>query len=198
MRVVRVSGKLRFLMLAAAFSLLPPAGGVLAVERETAPGAHPVAGGGGIRPAESGSVAPDFTLVDVEGRPFHLGEEAARKPVLLVFWSMFCDPCRAEMATLQRFHDRYGGRDLTAVAVAVDGEPLRNTLGGFVRQEGYTFTVLVDGLDAREMWKVADAYGVAEIPTLFLVGKGGVVAFGRAGRVREDELEKAVSSTLKK
>lgn len=194
---MRVSGKLRFLMLAAAFSLLPPTGSVLAAERETAP-AHPVAGGERIRLAEVGSIAPDFTLVDVAGRPFRLGEEAARKPVLLVFWSMFCEPCRAEMATLQRFHDRYGGRDLTAVAVAVDGEPLRNTLGGFVRQEGYTFTVLVDGLDARETWKVADAYGVAEIPTLFLVGKGGLVAFGRSGRVREDELEKAVSSMLKK
>ena len=198
MRIVRVPSELRILMLAAAFSLFPLAGGVLAVERETTPGPLPMHGVEGIRLAEPGSIAPDFTLVDLEGRPFRFGEEAARNPVLLVFWSMFCEPCRAEMATLQRFHDKYGGRDLTVVAVAVDGEPLRNTLGGFVRQEGYTFTVLVDGLDAREMWKVADAYGVTEIPTLFLVGKGGVVAFGRAGRVREDELEKAVSSTLKK
>ena len=198
MRIVRVPRELRFLMLAAAFSLYPLAGGVLAVERETAPGTPPVQGGEGIRLAEPGSIAPDFTLVDVEGRPFHFGEEAARKPVLLGFWSMFCEPCRAEMATLQRFHDKYGGRVLTVVAVAVDGEPLRNTLGGFVRQEGYTFTVLIDGLDAREMWKVADPYGVAAMPTLFLVEKGGTVTFGKAGRIRDDEIEKAVSSKLKK
>jgi peroxiredoxin len=197
-RIVRIPGVLSFLMLAAAFSLLPLAGGVLAVERETTPGPLPMHGGEGIRLAEPGSIAPDFTLVDLEGRSFRFGEEAARNPVLLVFWSMFCEPCRAEMATLQKIHDKYGGRDLTVVAVAVDGEPLRNTLGGFARQEGYTFTVLVDGLDARGMWKVADAYGVAGMPTLFLVEKGGTVTFGKAGRIREDEIEKAVSSKLKK
>lgn len=198
MRIVRIPGVLSFLMLTAAFSLFPLAGGVLAVEGETTPGPLPMHGGEGTRLAEPGSIAPDFTLVDLEGRPFRFGEEAARKPVLLVFWSMFCEPCRAEMAILQKIHDKYGGRDLAVVAVAVDGEPLRNTLGGFARQEGYTFTVLVDGLDARGMWKVADAYGVAGMPTLFLVEKGGTVTFGKAGRIREDEIEKAISSKLKK
>ena len=95
-------------------------------------------------------IAPDFTVLDVEGHPFRLSEEVSRKPVLLLFWSVFCDPCRAEMATLQKAHDKYAGRDLTVVAVAVDGEPLRNIIGGFARQEGYTFKVLVDELDATE------------------------------------------------
>lgn len=198
MRIVRIPGVLSFLMLAAAFSLFPLAGGVLAVERETTPGPPTMHGGEGIRLAEPGSIAPDFTLVDLEGRPFRFGEEAARNPVLLVFWSMFCEPCRAEMATLQKIHDKYGGRDLTVVAVAVDGEPLRNTLGGFARQEGYTFTVLVDELDETGAWKVADAYGVAVTPTLLLLGKGGTVLLRKSGKVREDELEKAVSPLLKR
>ena len=142
--------------------------------------------------------APDFTVLDVEGRRFRLSEEVSRKPVLLLFWSVFCDPCRAEMANLQKVQDRYAGRDLTVAAVAVDGEPLRNILGGFARQEGYTFNVLVDELDATGTWKVADAYGVAVTPTLLLLEKGGTVLLRRGGKVREDELEKAVSSLLKK
>ena len=148
--------------------------------------------------AEPGMIAPDFTVLDVEGRPFHLGEEVARKPVLLLFWSVFCEPCRAEMATLQKVHDKVAGRDLTVVAVAVDGEPLRNTVGGVARQEGYTFKVLVDELDAMERWKVADAYGVAMTPTLLLLEKGGKVLLRRGGKIREDEIEKTVSSLLKK
>ena len=83
-------------------------------------------------------------------------------------------------------------------AVAVDGAPLRNTIGGFARQEGYTFKVLVDELDAMERWKVADAYGVAVTPTLLLLEKGGKVLLRKGGKIREDELEKAVSSLLKK
>jgi len=188
----------RLLAFAAILSFLSLSAGAVAAERETPPPPLAVHGGEGTRFAEPGMIAPDFTVRDVEGHPFRLTEEVSRKPVLLLFWSVFCDPCRAEMATLQKAHDKYAGRDLSVVAVAVDGEPLRNTIGGFARQEGYTFKVLVDELDAMEKWKVADAYGVAVTPTLLLLEKGGKVSLRMGGKIREDELEKAVSSLLKK
>ena len=188
----------RLLAFAAILSLLSPSVGAVAAERETPPPPLAVLGGEGTRFAEPGMIAPDFTVLDVEGHPFRLSEEVSRKPVLLLFWSVFCDPCRAEMATLQKAHDKYGGRDLTVVAVAVDGEPLRNTIGGFARQEGYTFKVLVDELDSTGMWKVADAHGIAVTPTLLLLEKGGKVFLRKGGKIREDELENAVSSLLKK
>jgi peroxiredoxin len=188
----------RLLAFMAILSLLSLSVGAVAAERETPPPPLAVHGGEGTRFAEPGMIAPDFTVLDVEGHPFRLSEEVSRKPVLLLFWSVFCDLCRAEMATLQKAHDKYAGRDLTVVAVAVDGEPLRNTIGGFARQEGYTFKVLVDELDAMERWKVADPYGVAVTPTLLLLEKGGKVLLRKGGKIREDELEKAVSSLLKK
>jgi cytochrome c biogenesis protein CcmG, thiol:disulfide interchange protein DsbE len=188
----------RLLAFAAILSIFSLSVGAVAAERETPPPPPAVLGGEGTRFAEPGMIAPDFTVLDVEGHPFRLSEEVSRKPVLLLFWSVFCDPCRAEMAALQKAHDKYAGRDLTVVAVAVDGGPLRNTIGGFTRQEGYTFKVLVDELDSKEMWKVADAYGVAVTPTLLLLEKGGKVSLRREGKIREDELEKAVSSLLKK
>jgi len=183
---------------AAILAFLAISVGAVAAGVEKSPLSTGVQGGEGTRFAEPGMIAPDFTVLDVEGHPFRLSEEVSRKPVLLLFWSVFCDPCRAEMANLQKVQDRYAGRDLTVVAVAVDGEPLRNIIGGFARQEGYTFKVLVDELDATGMWKVADAYGVAVTPTLLLLGKGGTVSLRKGGKIREDELEKAVSSLLKK
>ena len=188
----------RLLVFAAILSLPSIPVGAVAAERETPPPPLAVQGGEGTRFAEPGMIAPDFTVLDVDGRSFSLSEEVSRKPVLLLFWSVFCDPCRAEMATLQKAHDKYAGMDLTVVAVAVDGEPLRNTIGGFARQEGYTFRVLVDELNPMEMWKVADAYGVTVTPTLLLLEKGGKVSLRKGGRIREDELEKAVSPLLKK
>jgi len=188
----------RILLFAAILSLLALSSRAVAAEGEK-PTSTPVGGAGeGTRFAEPGMVAPDFTVLDVEGNRFRLSEEVSRKPVLLLFWSIFCDPCRAEMATLQKAQDRYAGRDLTVVAVAVDGEPLRSAIGGFARQEGYTFKVLVDELDAMGMWKVADPYGVAVTPTLLLLEKGGTVSLRKGGKIREDELEKAVSSLPKR
>jgi len=188
----------RLPVIAAILALLAVSVGAVAAEAEKPPPSTGIQGGEGTRFAEPGMIAPDFTVLDVEGHPFRLSEEISRKPVLLLFWSVFCDPCRAEMANLQKAQDRYAGRDLTVVAVAVDGAPLRNVIGGFARQEGYTFKVLVDELDAMGMWKVADAYGVAVTPTLLLLGKGGTVSLRKGGKVGQDELEKAVSSLMKK
>ena len=183
---------------AAILAFLAISVGAVAAGVEKSPPSPGIQGGEGTRFAEPGMIAPDFTVPDVEGHPFRLSEEVSRNPVLLLFWSVFCDPCRAEMANLQKVQDRYAGRDLTVVAVAVDGGPLRKIIGGFARQEGYTFKVLVDELDAVGVWKVADAYGVAVTPTLLLLGKGGTVSLRKGGKIREDELEKAVSSLLKK
>src|SRR4030065_283739 len=50
----------------------------------------------------------------------------------------------------------------------------------------------------RRRCKGADAYRVTEIPTLFLVDRGGKVTFAGTGRVAEETLEKAVQAVLQK
>jgi len=151
----------------------------------------------GIKPLEAGAAAPDFTIKDTEGKAFNFGEEKGKAPSILVFWSIFCEPCRIEMPIVQRLHEKY--RDaLTVLAVALDGEPLKNSIVGFVKQEGYTFRVLIDELDEKEMFKVADPYGVGGTPTIYLVDRAGKVALAKVGRFKEEDLEKAIQSVLKK
>jgi hypothetical protein len=58
--------------------------------------------------------------------------------------------------------------------------------------------VVIDELDSRDMFKAADAYGVAGTPALFLVDRAGRIHFARAGRVKEEELEKALQNVLKR
>ncbi|HEX7522886.1 MAG TPA: redoxin domain-containing protein, partial [Candidatus Deferrimicrobium sp.] len=91
----------RLPVFATILALLTISVGAVAAEVEKLPPFPVVHGGERTRFAEPGMIAPDFTVFDVEGHPFRLSEEVSRKPVLLLFWSVFCDPCRAEMATLQ-------------------------------------------------------------------------------------------------
>jgi len=151
----------------------------------------------GIKPLDAGAAAPDFTIKDTEGKAFHFAEERGKAPSIIVFWSIFCEPCRVEMPIVQRLHEKYGD-SLTVLAVALDGEPLKNSIVGFVKQEGYTFRVLIDELDGKEMFKVADPYGVGGTPTLYLVDRAGKVALARIGRFKEEDLEKAIQSAMKK
>jgi len=152
----------------------------------------------GIKPLEVGAVAPEFTIRDTEGKVFNVGEEKGKAPFILVFWSIFCEPCRIEMPILQRLYEKHKDAGLSVLAVALDGEPLKNSIVGFVKQEGYTFRVLIDELDEKEMFKVADPYGVGGTPTMYLVDRGGKVALAKVGRFKEEDLEKAIQSVLKK
>ena len=152
----------------------------------------------GIKMLEVGATAPDFAIKDSDGKPYRLSEDKGKKAFLIVFWSIFCEPCRMEMPAIQKMHDKYREAGLDVLTVALDGEPLVDSINGFIKQEGYTFRVLVDELDAKEMFKVADPYGVAGTPTLYLLDRTGKVVLARAGRVPEEELEKAVQAVLKK
>jgi len=151
----------------------------------------------GMKMVDPGAMAPDFVIRDTEGKVFNYGEEKGKGPVLLVFWSIFCEPCRAEMPIIQRLHEKY--RDsLTVLGIALDGEPMKSSIVGFVKQDNYTFRVLVDELDEKEMFKVADPYGVAGTPTVYVIDKGGKVVLSKVGRLKEEDLEKAIQSVLKK
>ncbi len=152
----------------------------------------------GIKPLEAGAAAPDFTIKDTEGVPVHFADEIAKKPALLVFWSIFCEPCRFEMPIVQRLYEKHKDAGFSVLAVALDGEPLKNSIVGFVKQEAYTFRILIDELDEKEMFKVADPYGVGGTPTIYLVDRGGKVALAKVGRFKEEDLEKAILSVLKK
>ena len=173
------------------------AGGAFAEEKTMTPLSTAIPMIEGIKMMEAGAAAPDFTIKDSEGKAFNFGEEKGKAPCLLVFWSIFCEPCRIEMPIVQRLHEKYGDA-LTVVAIALDGEPLKNSIVGFVKQEGYTFRILIDELDDKEMFKVADPFGVGGTPAIFLVEKGGKVSLAKVGRVKEEDLEKAIQSVLKK
>ena len=181
----------------AAGVLLLACGLTLARGKEQAPERAPEIAPEKVPSLGPGAGAPAFRLPDVLGTKYSFGEEGGKKPLLLTFFSVFCDPCRADLLVLQKIQEKYGG-NVDVAAVSLDGEPLKAVVAGFAKQEGYTFRVLLDEGDEKRMFKVADAYRVTEIPTLFLVDRGGKVTFAGMGRVAEETLEKAVQAVLKK
>ncbi len=152
----------------------------------------------GIKMLDVGASAPDFSIKDSDGNVFSLASEKGKKTILIIFWSIFCEPCRAEMPAIQKLYEKYRDKGLDVISVALDGEPLKTSIVGFVKQEGYTFRVLIDELDSQEMFKVADPYGVGGTPTMYLLDKGGKVVLAKAGLLKEEELDKVVRTLLKK
>ncbi|MBI5016672.1 MAG: TlpA family protein disulfide reductase [Deltaproteobacteria bacterium] len=151
---------------------------------------------GDIQMRKVGDTAPDFALTDLDGKPFDLKKNGSQRVNLLVFWSIFCEPCKAEMPLIQRLYDQYKGKGFDVLAVAMDGEPMKKSIQGLVRQQGYTFRVFIDKLAADESFVVADPYGVAGTPTLYLVDRAGKITLAEVGQTSREVLEKAIQKAL--
>lgn len=148
----------------------------------------------GLLPA--GSEAPAFRLEDTTGASYSYREDGSGKPLLLLFFSVFCEPCRSELPILQKIQVKYWDGKLEVAAVSLDGVALRSVLAGFARQERYAFRVLLDEQDNRQLFRVADAYRVTEMPTIYVVDGRGRIFFAGTGRIPEETLEKAVRDAL--
>ncbi len=151
---------------------------------------------GDIEMLKVGDKVPLFTLDDLEGKTFDLSQELSKKVHLMVFWSIFCEPCKAEMPLIQRLYEDYRDKGFEVLAIAMDGEPMKKSIQGLVKQQGYTFRVFIDKLAADESFVAADPYGVAGTPTLYLVGRDGRVSFAEVGRTSKEALEEAIQKAL--
>jgi peroxiredoxin len=188
---------IRTVLLFAAGVFLLASGLALAQEKEAPPPDGPSGAFEKVPLLAVGAAAPEFRLADVFGADRSYGSEGRGKPLLLAFFSVFCEPCNAELSILQKIRQKYGG-GLDVAAVSLDGEVLKSTVAGFAKQEGYTFRVLMDEVTERQTFRVAESYRVTEMPTLYLVDGSGRIAFAGTGLVAEDTLVKAVQAAIKK
>lgn len=111
------------------------------------------------------SLAPDFSLADINGGRVRLSEAAADRPVLLAFWASWCGYCRKEIPKVQALRDQYSPDKLEILAVNIQEDPV--AVKRFVQKAGIRYRVLTDA-DGE----VANNYGINGIPLFVLVSKG--------------------------
>ncbi|GAB3976145.1 TlpA disulfide reductase family protein [Plantactinospora veratri] len=149
--------------------------------------APPVAGGAAVlpgpvpadltlRPAPTGLPgAPKVTGTLTDGSSLAVAELWADRPVVLTFFSSWCNTCAERQDGLGEL-----ARDLRdrVVFVGVAGEDEPDALQDYLRRHRVEYPVLVDG-DQR----IARAYAVREPPAVVVVAKGGTLLRGWPGGV---------------
>jgi thiol-disulfide isomerase/thioredoxin len=123
----------------------------------------------------SGSETPSLALNDLSGRAHALADYRG-SVVLLNFWATWCEPCRAEMASMRRLQERLAGKPFTVLLVN-HGET-RIRVGDFVKREALALAVLLDpNQDASRAWRVR------VLPSSFVLGADGRVRYTVIGEL---------------
>jgi peroxiredoxin len=125
--------------------------------------------------------AADFTLTDLEGKPWSL-QGLHGKVVLVNFWATWCPPCRKEMPDLEMLYKQF--KDQGLLILAISDEDI-SKVKPFIAEHNTTYPVLLDPES-----NVHKLFVVEGIPKSFLYDRDGkLVAEAIDMRTRKQFLE---------
>jgi thiol-disulfide isomerase/thioredoxin len=131
-----------------------------------------------------GTVAPDFSLSDVNGNPVHLSDYKG-KVVMMDFWASWCVPCKMAMPHVQKVYSDLQSKGLTVLSVNTwDQKPFMEKF--VTTHPWFTTTMLYDPNPGAQSLASSE-YKVTGIPTLYIIGPDGKIAAGFVGFEPGDE-----------
>lgn len=131
--------------------------------------------------AESGPVAPDFTLKQMNGDTFRLSEHRGTVVVLNI-WATWCDPCHTEAPGFVELQNEFAG-EVTFVGLSVDD-------AGFaaVRPFARTYDLNYPQLASQSVaW---EKYGRSQaVPRTFVIDRQGRIRYRHTGLLLKGRLK---------
>ena len=137
----------------------------------------------------TGKLAPEIELPTMDGGYFSLDYARRRGPVVVVFFKISCPVCQFALPYLERIYRAAKGKGVTIVGVSQN--PKKDT-AFFNMQYGITFPV---ALDDPNGYKVSNAYGLTNVPSIFYISSDGTIEISSVGWARADveEIARRVS-----
>lgn len=137
------------------------------------------------------NTAPDFTVVDYNGKQTKLSDKKG-KPVVVNFWASWCGPCKSEFPAFEDAYNKYGNDVEFMMINLTDGyQETISSAKSFIDEQNYTFPVYYD-----TTMSASNAYGVFSIPKTLFIDKNGNIVQNRTGTISQDTLEQNIKSLL--
>ncbi len=136
-----------------------------------------------------GEILPDFSATDLDSKPISI--KAYRgKVVLIDFWSMWWDPCIAEIPNVKKLYEKYKDQGLDIIGINLDND--ETEVRDFLKKEQIPWRQVFSG----KGWSspIARQYEIKSIPNMWLIDKEGKLITKETSGAK---LEKFVVEALK-
>jgi len=128
-----------------------------------------------------GKIAPDFTLPTTDGNSVNLQELLQRGPVVLAFFKINCPVCQYAFPFYERLAQAHKNSGASFLGICQNGVA---DAKAFAREYGVAFPIAIDN-DANQ-YKVSNAYGLTNVPTLFYIARDGEIEISSVGWLKAD------------
>lgn len=127
---------------------------------------------GPVQALSEGTTAPSFQITTLNGTEIDLHKYADQGPVLLFFWSTWCDYCKHEMGEIQGLYEEYGSEGLQVLGINPGWRDNEQSARSFQDKYGGDLP-----LAFAENENLGKKYKLQGVPTLFLLDQEGTVLF---------------------
>jgi len=127
----------------------------------------------------AGNMAPEFSLKSLDQKEYSLRALLERGPVVAAFFKISCPVCQFTFPFLERLHQRYGSSGATFLGVSQDDAHVTKN---FTSEYGVTFPLVLD----EDGYPASNAYGLTNVPTIFLIEPDGKVKVSSMGFDKKD------------
>jgi cytochrome c-type biogenesis protein len=135
---------------------------------------------------KEGNLAPDFTVVTVEGESITLSDLRGQI-VLLNFWATWCGPCRREMPELQQAYEKRNKDGFEILAIAA--QDTVEAIVDFRDELDLTFPLALSD-------EINDTYRIQVRPSSYLLDKDGIIIVRHFGMMTETQLQEMLNKAL--
>lgn len=118
-----------------------------------------------------GDMAPDWQLLDVNGKAHSLSEYRGRV-VVMDFWATWCGPCAQVMPRMQKLHEKFADKGVVVLGLNSWEKSDPVTL---MKKKQFTYELLLKGEG------IADAYKITTLPVIYIIGHDGRVIYCHEG-----------------
>jgi len=139
--------------------------------------------------AQTGDIAPDFTLTSADGSSIRLSDYRG-KVVVLNFWATWCPPCRAEIPWFAEFQRTFGNQGLAVIGISMDEDGWK-AVRPYLDKEKMKYPVGIGG-----EWLARKFGGVESLPETLLIGRDGRIVRRHTGIVSRSEYEREIQDLL--
>ena len=130
---------------------------------------------------ETGVMAPDFTLPTIGGKQISLSDALKKGPVLLAFFKVSCPVCQYAFPFFERIFQSNRSGNVTVLGVSQD---IPKKTRAFLQEYGVAFPIAID--DESNGYAVSNAYGLTNVPTVFLIAPSGEIEISSVGWSKRD------------
>jgi thiol-disulfide isomerase/thioredoxin len=141
---------------------------------------------------QPGSLAPDFTAADVNGRAVALNDYKG-KYVLLDFWASWCSPCREANPHLTDIYNKYNAKGLVVIGIADNNLSPDAWKKAIIKDKLDQWPNILSGTGTSD--DINDRYGIHFIPTCVLIDPAGKIV-GRFGDNNNAHADTQLDKTL--